>query len=128
MPKPDIDPVNMAKFEATAEEFLTSKLPEIEYIYNTMGDTPEIRAIFREIFIAGEWLRSELIKRKCPDNQIGSVLFAAGQRSVGNDPWEAALKSLEFYDSGKPEIPGPELSQKLFKESKDKRKYIYEKF
>lgn len=128
--RPEIDAETLERYEKEAEELLANPPPEIKRIYEKFGELPEIKATFKEIMLAGSWLREQLEKRNCPKEKLSPILFAAGQRAVGSDPWEAAKKTLAKYEAGQPEMPGPDLDKTIKEERlcNDKRQCCYKKF
>ena len=130
MPRPEMAPELLDRFEREADLLLENPPPEIRMIYDTFGETDEVKVVFKEIIMAGAWLRVKLEERGCDKQKMEQILFAAGQRVVGADPWEQAERTLSLYDSGKPEMPGPELARKIVEEkaAKDKRSCCYKSY
>jgi hypothetical protein len=73
--------------------------------------------MFKEVFCAGAWLEEELVAAGCPEDMVGDICFANGQRSAFRpDPWSIAEQSLERYRSGVVDQPGNELGAQLAEE------------
>ncbi len=76
------------------------------------------RPLVRQVWYASEWLAERLANDGLSEEDRESILFAAGQTMAFRpDPWPYAAAALAKSRAGRPDEPGPELAEKLFRET-----------
>lgn len=61
-------------------------------------------AIIREVCYAGCWLREELQKLQCPEENIIRIQYTGGAMSFGHDAWEIHQNLLKLYKNNELEF------------------------
>jgi hypothetical protein len=73
---------------------------------------------YEEFYLAGCWLYGELLRAGATIGEANDLGFAAGQHSAfKTDPWPVFEGALDKWKRGCPDRPGPELANRLFRET-----------
>ena len=100
----DVTPQLLAEWEASRLDWVKRE-PIAGGLYTPEG------------YYSGCYIAMKLSQIGCPEELIGQICQAAGQRQATyNDFWGVALHVIEEYRQGRYELPGMELAEKLMKE------------
>lgn len=104
MPRPDFTPEKLAEYEKAVDRAMED--PRIPSFMRTLP-------VMRDVVMSGVWLSDQLFNEGAPEKEVHDVTFAAGQMSVGRDPWACSEKCLVLWREGRGPKPGPELGDRL---------------